>query len=210
MNIFTKYLALSLSCLATSASAEVLPLSWAKPSGMPPGPIQGSKVTLNRSSAGAAIILETSKLTPGHAVTVWFVAIQSPENCASNPCTPQEAMGMADKMNPVATNAGGTVVSKDGRIRMQGFLPIGEVAGNFYETLFTAPETSEYHIVVHDHGPLIPDLAADQITSFRGGCTAESVPPFYPESSRTDGQGGPNSCITQQVALFVPPSIRSN
>ncbi|CAN0598160.1 unnamed protein product [Ectocarpus sp. 12 AP-2014] len=120
-----------------------------------------------------------------------------------------EAMGMVDKMNAVATNAGGAVVSAKGHIRVQGFLPVGPVAGNFYETTFTEPETSEYHIVVHDHGRLIPKLAADQLSSFRGGCTAESVPPFYPESSRSDGEGGPNSCITQQVALFVPASFAS-
>lgn len=187
--------------------AEELPLSWAKPSGMAPGAIDGSSVLLHLSTAGAAMSLETSELKPGHAVTVWFVAIQSPENCKANPCSPMEAMGMEERMNPVATNAGGAVVSREGRIRVQGFLPVGEVAGNFYETTFTEPETSEYHIVVHDHGPLIPEFAADQISSFRGGCTADSVPPFYPDSSRTDGQGGPNKCITQQVALFVPSGL---
>lgn len=210
MRNFTRFLALGLTCIATTTTADILPLSWAKPSGMPPGQIDGSKVILERSEAGAAMILETSELKPGHAITVWFVAIQSPENCASNPCSPMEAMGMEDKMNPVATNAGGTVVGSDGHIRVQGFLPVGEVVGNFYDTVFSAPETSEYHIVVHDHGPLIPKLAADQISSFRGGCTAESVPPFYPDSSRTDGEGGPNSCVTQQVALFVPASMASN
>ena len=196
--------------MTQAALAEELPLSWTKPSGMAPGPIDGSSVLLHRSAAGAAMTLKTSELKPGHAVTVWFVAIQSPENCKSNPCSPMEAMGMEEKMNPVATNAGGAVVSNDGHIRVQGFLPVGEVAGNFYETQFTAPETSEYHIVVHDHGPLIPELAADQISSFRGGCTADSVPPFYPDSSRTDGQGGPNTCVTQQVALFVPSGLVSN
>ena len=210
MRNFTKLLALGLTCIVTQGAAEELPLSWARPSGMPPGAIDGSRVMLERSAAGAAMILETSELKPGHAITVWFVAIQSPENCESNPCSPMEAMGMVDKMNSVATNAGGTVVGSDGHIRVQGFLPVGAVAGNFYDTTFTAPETSEYHIVVHDHGPLIPELAADQITSFRGGCTAESVPPFYPDSSRTDGEGGPNSCITQQVALFVPVGLGSN
>lgn len=204
MTFFRTLLACGVAAFATASSAETLPLSWAKPSGMPPGPVAGSEVMLNLSPAGASMILETSDLTPGHAITVWFVAIQSPENCASNPCTPMEAMGMADKMNPIATNAGGAVVSDEGGIRVQGFLPVGDVAGNFYDTTFIAPETSEYHIVVHDHGPLIPELAADQISSFRGGCTAESVPPFYPDTSRTDGQGGPNTCVTRQVALFVP------
>lgn len=202
--------AIATTCLSFPVLGDTLPLSWARPSGMAPGPVDGSLVRLHRSAAGAAMTLETSELTPGHAVTVWFVAIQAPENCAANPCTPMEAMGMADEMNPVATNAGGAVVSDEGRIRVQGFLPVGEVAGNFYDTTFTAPETSEYHIVVHDHGPLIPELAADQTSSFRGGCTAESVPPFYQESSRNDGAGGPNTCITQQVALFVPEGLAAD
>lgn len=210
MKTLTRLLAMGATVIAGSAAADEMQLSWAKPSGMPPGEIAGSKVVLHRSAAGAAMTLEASELNPGHAVTVWFVAIQSPENCKSNPCTPMEAMGMEEMMNPIATNAGGTVVNAEGQIRIQGFLPVGEVTGNFYETVFTAPETSEYHIVVHDHGPLIPELAADQLSSFRGGCTAESVPPFYPDSSRTDGEGGPNSCITQQVALFVPAGLASN
>lgn len=210
MKHVTRLIALSALCLGAPAMAQELPLSWAKPSGMAPGPIEGSTVLLHKSAAGAAMTLETSALKPGHAITVWFVAIQSPENCTSNPCTPKEAMGMAEMMNPVATNAGGAVVHADGRIRVQGFLPVGEVKGNFYDTTFATPETSEYHIVVHDHGPLIPDLAADQLSTFRGGCTAKSVPPFYPDTSRTDGEGGPNTCITQQVALFVPEELMSN
>lgn len=115
------------------------------------------------------MLVETSGLPPGHAVTVWFVAMQSPENCEANPCSPIDAMGRPDEMNSVATNGGGAVVDADGRIRVSAFLPVGEVAGNFYDTTFTEPETSEYHIVVHDHGPLIPELAADMLSSFRGG-----------------------------------------
>ncbi len=203
-------LAFGFAFFANAVVADTLPLSWVPPSGMPPGPVEGSEVKLSLSAEGASIILETSELTPGHAITVWFVAIQSPEKFAANPCTPMEAMGMAGKMNSIATNAGGTVVNAEGSIRVQGFLPVGEIAGNFYDTTFTSPETSEYHIVVRDHGPLIPELAADQISSHRGGCTAESVPPFYPDSSRSDGEGGPNSCVTRQVALFIQDRAASN
>lgn len=104
---------------------------------MVPEAIDGSSVLSHLNAAGAAMTLETSELKPSRAVTVWYVAIQSPENCEANPCSPMEAMGMEEKMNPVATNAGGAVVSDDGHIRFKGFLPVGEVAGNFYETTFT-------------------------------------------------------------------------
>ena len=65
-------------------------------------------------------MIETGGLTPGNAVTMWFVAIQNPEDCAANPCTPVEAMGMADQMNTVATNGGGAVVGADGRVYFIG------------------------------------------------------------------------------------------
>ena len=207
MNIVAKMLPIALVVASSGAFAETLPMSWAPPSGMPPGPIEESKAVLVRAPEGASMMIETSGLTPGHAMTVWFVAMQSPENCDKNPCSPMDAMSKADAMNTVATNAGGAIVDEGGRNRVSGFLPVGVVAGNFYDTTFTEPQSSEYHIVIHDHGPLILELAADMLSSFRGGCTAESVPPFYPDASRVDGEGGPNSCVTRQVALFVAPKM---
>ena len=150
--------------------------------------------------------LTSRGLTPGNAVTIWFVALQNPHLCQKNPCTPVEAMGMPE-METVAVNGGGTVVSEDGTVEVSAHLPAGEVPTNLFETDFVAPETAEYHLVIHDHGPLIPELAADMLSSFRGGCTLESVPPHYPESAKTDGTGGPNSCVSRQVALFVPVEL---
>jgi len=202
-------LATGVAMSATAAWADTLPMRWTPPSGMTPGPIEGSEAILIKSPAGASMQITSSGITPGHAITVWFVAVQNPEGCAKNPCSPKEAMGMAE-MNTVAVNGGGTVVPADGKIFLSAFLPAGDVPTNLYDTKLTNPETAEYHLVIHDHGPLIPDLAADQISSFRGGCTLESVPPFYPESSRTDGAGGPNTCVSRQVALFVPARLMGN
>jgi hypothetical protein len=115
-------------------------------------------------------------------------------------------MGMAE-MNTVAVNGGGTVVPADGMIEMSAHLPVGVVPTNLFETDFVSPQTSEYHLVIHDHGVLIPELAADMLSSFRGGCTIESVPPHYPVSARSDGEGGPNTCVSRQVALFVPSEM---
>lgn len=194
---------------AAIAPADTLPMRWTPPSGMTPGPIEGSEAILIRSPDGASMQITSSGITPGHAITAWFVAVQNPEACASNPCSPMEAMGMVET-NSVAVNGGGTVVPEDGVIFLSAFLPAGEVPTNLYDTQLTEPETAEYHLVIHDHGPLIPDLAADMLSSFRGGCTLESVPPFYPESSRTDGEGGPNTCVSRQVALFVPARLAGN
>lgn len=209
MKISVTLLACGLAMMATAANADTLPMSWTPTSGMTPGPIEGSNAMLVTGPDGSSMQIVTQGITPGHAVTVWFVALQNPHLCVSNPCTPMEAMGMPE-MNTVAVNGGGVVVPEDGQIKISAFLPVGDVSNNLYETRFTAPETAEYHLVVHDHGPFIPEFASDMLSSFRGGCTLESVPPFYPDSARSDGTGGPNICVSRQVALFVPAHLRKN
>ena len=193
---------------ANSAVAETrtLPMSWTPPSGQTPGPIDGSQALLVTGPGGASMHLTSRGLTPGNAVTIWFVALQNPQLCKKNPCTPVEAMGMPE-MESVAVNGGGTVVAKDGTVEVSAHLPAGEVPTSLFDTDFVSPETAEYHLVIHDHGPLIPDLAADMLSSYRGGCTLESVPPHYPDTARTDGEGGPNTCVSRQVALFVPAHL---
>ncbi len=201
-------LALVLMSAAQTAAADTrsLPLSWTPPSGQTPGPIDGTRALLVTSADGASMHLTSKDLTPGNAVTIWFVALQNPHLCKKNPCTPKEAMGMPE-METVAVNGGGTVVPADGRIEVSAHLPVGAVPTNLFDTDFETPMTAEYHLVIHDHGPLIPELAPDMLSSFRGGCTLESVPPHYPDSARSDGMGGPNTCVSRQVALFVPAEM---
>lgn len=191
---------------AAAADTRTLPLSWTPPSGNTPGPVDGTTALLVTGPDGASMHLSSVGLTPGNAVTVWFVALQNPHLCKKNPCTPVEAMGMPE-METVAVNGGGTVVPADGTIEVSAHLPAGAVPTNLFRTDFVSPETAEYHLVIHDHGPLILELAADMLSSFRGGCTLESVPPHYPETARSDGEGGPNTCGSRQVALFVPREL---
>ncbi len=208
MTFAQKFLPLFLIAVAGHAVADsrAMPLSWTPPSGQTPGPISGTTALLTTSQDGASMHLTSKGLTPGHAVTIWFVALQNPHLCDKNPCTPREAMGMPE-METVAVNGGGTVVPEDGKIEVSAHLPAGDVPTNLFETDFLSPLTAEYHLVIHDHGPLIPELAADMLSSFRGGCTLESVPPHYPDTARSDGKGGPNTCVSRQVALFVPPQL---
>jgi hypothetical protein len=208
MNFAKPVLPIILIAAASQAYADTrsLPLSWTPPSGQTPGPIEGTTALLVTSSDGASMHLTSKDLTPGHAVTIWFVALQNPDLCVKNPCTPMEAMGMPE-METVAVNGGGTVVPASGMVEVSAHLPVGAVPTNLFETEFISPMTAEYHLVIHDHGPLIPGLAADMLSSFRGGCTLESVPPHYPDSARFDGESGPNTCVSRQVALFIPANM---
>lgn len=193
------------------AESAVLETSfvWTPPSGKS-GEIAGSYAALLTTPEGAAMRLESSGYEPGHVVTVWFVAIQAPENCTARPCPPTDAMGRSDKVDSVAALGGSAVVDKDGRIAVGGFMPVGRVASNFFETELTKPETAEFHLAVHDHGPLIPEAIADMLTSYRGGCTDASIPPYYPAVAASFGTPGPNDCKTVQVAIFMQDEATMN
>lgn len=188
----------------STAAAETItkPMSWTPPSGKEPGPIEGTMAILEKGPFGAAMAIKSSGLNPGDVVTIWWVAIQKHENCKSNPCTPKEAMGDGQNNDTVASLAAGGVVAEDGTISLASFLPVGEVKGNFYDTTFHSPETAEYHLPMHNHGPLDPDIAQDMLNSFRAGCSDESLPGYYPDSALADGARGGFDCKTVQAALF--------
>ena len=191
-------------CITGDAYADAItkPMSWTPPSGMEPGPIEETSAVLEKGSFGAAMALKSSGLTPGHVVTIWWVAIQNHQNCEANPCTPQEAMGNAIENDVVITLAVGGVVAEDGTVSLASFLPKGDVDGNFADTTLHSPETAEYHLAMHNHGPLDINIAQDMLTSFRAGCSDESLPDYYPETAIQDGVKGNFDCKTVQVALF--------
>ncbi|MGH2592273.1 MAG: hypothetical protein ACRDGG_02035, partial [Anaerolineae bacterium] len=76
------------------------------------------------------------------------------------------------------------------------------VPGGWFGNGFTNPRGAEIHLVLHDHGPMIPELVANQISTLRGGCTDASVPAAYPPIAKADGIPGPNTCRLVQFAVF--------
>jgi hypothetical protein len=196
--------ALIASTLTGRAQAEAItkPMSWTQGSGMTPGPIEGTTVILEKGPHGVAMAIRSSGLTAGDVVTVWWVAIQSPQFCAAVPCTPTETMTAASESDSVLALAASGVVGDDGTISLASYMPIGEVDGNFFDTTFHSPETAEYHLPIHNHGPLDPNIAQEMLTSFRAGCTDESLPEYYPQTALSDGVAGNFDCSTVQVAQF--------
>ena len=169
---------------------------------MSPGPIEGTSVVLEKGTFGAAMAIKSSGLTPGDVVTVWWVAIQNPSACKENPCTPFETMSEEYETDSVVTLAAGGVVGEEGTISLASYLRRGDVEGNFFETTFHSPETAEYHLPIHNHGPLDPEIADEMLTSFRAGCSDESLPEYYPQSALSDGAAGNFDCKTVQMAAF--------
>lgn len=185
-----------------SADAITKPMTWTADSGMVPGPVEGTTAILEKGPFGAAMAVRSSGLKPGDVVTVWWVVIQNPDICKGETCTPQESMGDGELADAVVTLAASGVVSDDGTISLAGYLPKGEVEGNFFNTTFHSPEAAEYHLPVHNHGPLDPEIAEDMLTSFRAGCTDESLPEYYPQTALSDGAKGSFDCKTMQVVAF--------
>jgi hypothetical protein len=67
---------------------------------------------------------------------------------------------------------------------------------------FTNPMGAEIHVVINDHGLLIPDMADTMLNTYRGGCQDEGLPPPFPATAISDGEPGPNTCRLVQFAIF--------
>ncbi len=191
-------------CFPLSAMADAItkPMTWTPDSGMQPGPVQGTSAVLEKGEFGAAMAVKSSGLTPGDVVTVWWVVIQNPSVCAGETCTPSETMLDGELSDSVVTLAASGVVADDGTISLAGYLPKGDVEGNFFDTTFHSPEAAEYHLPIHNHGPLDPEIAQEMLNSFRAGCTDESIPDYYPQTALADGVAGSFDCKTVQVVAF--------
>jgi hypothetical protein len=108
--------------------------------------------TLTRTSSGISFTLQTSRLAPGHAVTVWWMA--------ANPDG-----GVA------VLYAAGHVIDDSGSAEFGGRLGVGDGDGwvmgsdHSLEDALHATVT----LVVRDHGPADPATVSQQIQTF-GAC----------------------------------------
>ena len=164
--------------------------------------VVGAEAKLQSSEAGLRLRLKTAELEPNTAVTIWWVIFNNPEQCAGYPDT---ECGLADLENPdVAaeiTYATGEVVNRNGRARFSASLAPGHTAQEWFGNGLINPTTAEVHVIVHSHGPVIPELEVDMLSTFRGGCRDdEMIAPGHP--AYEDGIPGPNQCEDLQFAVF--------
>ncbi|WP_299475963.1 hypothetical protein [uncultured Roseibium sp.] len=172
--------------------------------------IDGSEARLSRTDHGAAMTLKTSELVPGNVTTAWWVIMTRPENCSATPCTAEDVIGRAAEVGTQIVYADGTVNGPDGTANFAAYLSAGDVPGGWFDQTFDAPGTTEIHLVLNDHGPLIPDIAASMLTSYRGGCSDDSLPPPFPDTAKADGTAGPNACRLIQDAIFPARVSKGN
>lgn len=147
-------------------------------------PVVGSS-TLHRNANGITATFRAEGLMPGHTFTVWWVVWNAPEEC-DGPCDDP------DFFNPdvlvEVLYAGGNVAGNNGKISISAHLNEGDDGGSVNE-LFGLPDidggalidalAAEVHLVLRSHGPKIPGMVNDQISSYVGGCDEPfAFPPF--------------------------------
>ena len=168
--------------------------------------VEDASAHLATAGFGATMTMTTQGLAPGHVTTAWWVIINKPALCETRPCTAKDGIGRSAVVKTQIVYADGVVNAADGSATFSGMLPAGPVTGGWYDQDFDSPNNAEIHLVLNDHGPLIPEIAAEMLTTYRGGCTDESLPPPFPASAKADGIPGPNRCRLIQNAIFLPAS----
>jgi hypothetical protein len=164
--------------------------------------IDDGAARLVTSEDGVWVNMTTDELEDHHVYTLWFVVINNPGACDSRPCTAGYILSNPDEVQLNVTWAGGLLMSDEARTGFSAFFPVGEVPQGWFDNDLTNPLGAEIHLVINDHGPLIPEMAATMLNTYRGGCTDESLPPPFPDTAKADGEPGPNECRLIQVAIF--------
>ena len=165
--------------------------------------VDGAISHLSASRAGVFASVETNSLKPGNAYTLWFVTIANPAACAASPCSGKDVLMNTDAVLADVTYAGGIVADSDGFGEFATYQDVGELEGGWFGHGFAGADTSEIHLVVKNHGPVIDGRAAEMIGTFRDACTDESISKAFPAVAFADGESGPNKCAMVQFAVFT-------
>lgn len=165
---------------------------------------------LRRTADGVQATFNGSEIEPGHAVTLWWVVFNQPENCSAPGCGEDDIFVDGDPsgdlnvesvaaVDVVAGFAAGTVASADGNVWMAARLAEGQPGSDVIlgeGALLKDAEAAEIHLVARDHGPGIAGSELDQWTSYAGGCETNLFPP---ESAEAEGE-----CVDLQFAVHQP------
>jgi len=178
-------------------------------------PVENASSRLVRTNIGITAQVSTRDLNPDDAVTLWMIVFNDPSQC-TNP-SPLSACSDPDIGNPAVQAdvmyTAGNVVGGSGISSFVGFRMIGDNSGSVFRPLLPPGEQSpglinprgaEVHLIVHSHGPVIPEFMPGMIQTFVGGCF-DPGPPFsglyFPEW----GPQGPNTCQSMQFAVHKAP-----
>ncbi len=142
--------------------------------------------TLHRNSSGITVNFKATGLTPGYAYTIWWVIWNNPENCTTPGACTDIDFGIADAVQVEVMGATGHVVGNSGKGNFSAHLNENDDSSTV-NPLFGLPgygglldaQKAEVHLVLRSHGPAIPGMVNEQISSYEGGCDDPfAIPPF--------------------------------
>ena len=168
--------------------------------------------TLFRSPRSIQARYETTGLTMGNAMTLWFIVFNYPENCAAGPylCTPAD-LGDTPAQGDFLVASGHVIGSQV----FTGELKAGQNSGSgLAEVLgctdctpgLMEPMTALVLLAIHDHGPAQSgQTLRAQISTYLGGC----VGPFNGDENGFalgfgDLPDAVGECSTTQFSAHAP------
>lgn len=128
----------------------------------------GGASFLMRDNGGVWLEGHAKGLGVMYAYTVWFIVFNRPDNCVDG-CGEDDLENAS--VRPSVLWGGGFISDADGQGHFAAHTekrnPLGEV---LFGPGLLSPRKAEIHFVIRCHGPVIPELAADQIGTFGGAC----------------------------------------
>lgn len=160
------------------------------------GVVPGARSTLAHGDGFVAATLTTSGLAPDAPYTLWWVVFNEPGACTDGACDlddlffPDGSMNVNPLADIAILFADGTITDGAGNAAFSAVLHEGVALG---EVVLGAglrnAALAEIHLVVRSHGPLDPERALAQLTTF--------------EPHPTIG-GDCAACADEQFAIHVP------
>jgi hypothetical protein len=149
----------------------------------------GTGSILVRTKEGVGATVHASGLVPGNVYTLWLGIYNKPKACATTPCSVP-----GDLMNPAVQGVllfgAGQIAGEDGTVDFGAFRAVGDPSGKAEGPPATAealerPFQAQIHLAVRSHGPVIPGMLTEQLSTFNGGCSMNmcetvQVAPHYP------------------------------
>lgn len=171
--------------------------------------VDGATARLVRHDSGVFVNFDTKELTPGHVHTLWFVAINKPDTCETDPCTSKDVLRRTDAVLADVGYGGGVVVGEDGTASFNWHQSEGPLSGGWFTEGMIDADAAEIHLVINDHGPVLEGRVGEMLATYRGGCTDESIPGPMPATARAQGEAGPNMCRLAHFSIFKPTAPAS-
>ena len=158
--------------------------------------VRGGISTVSTDENGAKMNLHTYGLQNGHAVTIWWVIFNHPENCEHGQllyrCGEGDLFGSGEYYPQTSiVYATGRIIGPDGIGDFSASLPKYSTLGALFGPGLTNPMEADIHLIIRDHGKALPILFKKQLTTFNGGC-------IYDPEERTYGS---NICTNVQFSV---------